>query len=366
MKAAKNILIAGAGHIGCALAALLASQPSRKIILVDKHISSIPSAFRKNEHIEIVRCDISDATLLFGLIQKKSIDAIVSCLPYFCNFSVAEVAKANHCHYFDLTEDVATTRDIFALAKNADTAFVPQCGIAPGFINIVANNLIQQFDKVESAKLYCGALPQKNDNALGYALTWSTEGLINEYGNNCRVIKNGKLIETAGLSDCEQLSINEKRYEAFHTSGGIGTLIDTFQNKINTLFYKTIRYPGHAEKMQFLMEDLKLNNDRKTLKRILERALPTTTEDLVIIHVVVKGEINKKTEIQNDTRLFYPTVIGELDYTAIQAVTTAGAGVVIDSVLSESTKYKGPVKQEDFDLDTILNNALAAYLKTGK
>lgn len=366
MTISKNILVAGAGKIGCALSAVLASQEKTQITLVDKHISGIPNSLRAQERIEICQCDVSNAIMLFKLIKQKSIDAIVSCLPYFCNFSVAEVAKANHCHYFDLTEDVDTTRDIFALSDNADTAFVPQCGIAPGFINIVAGDFIRHCNTVNSVKLYCGALPQKIDNALGYALTWSTDGLINEYVNLCRIIQNGKLTSVPGLSDCEALVLNDETYEAFHTSGGIGTLIDSFKDHIQAMHYKTIRYPGHCEKMQFLMQDLKLAQDRKTLKKILEKALPTTTLDVVIAHVCVQGQKNNQPIELTDTRHFYPTVIADLDCTAIQAVTSIGATVVIDTVLSNPKAYQGPIKQEDFLLDTILNSSLAAYLKTGK
>lgn len=363
MEQTKNILIAGAGKIGTTLAALLATIKQTQIILVDKSLKNCPSFITQKKTIERYECDVTNASVLFELIQKKQITAIVSCLPYFCNFSVAEVAKANNCHYFDLTEDVGTTRDIFRLAQNAQTAFVPQCGIAPGFINVVANDLIKQCDSIETVKLYCGALPQKSTYPMGYALTWSTEGLINEYANPARVIKKSQLIETASLTGIENLILNNEAYEAFYTSGGIGTLVDTYKDKVQTMYYKSIRYPGHYKKIKFLMQDLKLINDRPTLKRILENALPTTENDFVIMHIVVKGIVNNKPCELIDTRRFYPEKISTQKITAIQFVTSTAAAVTIDTVLSNPNHYRGPIKQEDFKLNTLLRNPLATYLK---
>lgn len=357
MDDTKNILIAGAGNIGKALATILESLPNTHVTLIDQ---------KADPGSKVIACDVSNANSLFELIQEKSIHAIVSSLPYFYNLSVAEVAKANQCHYFDLTEDVRTTDDIFSLAENASTAFVPQCGVAPGFINIVASHLIRQCDTVDTIKLYCGALPQEITNSLGYTLNWSTEGLINEYGNACRIIENGQLKTAPGLSGLEELTISNTAFEAFFTSGGVGTLIDTYKDKVNNMFYKTMRYPGHCEKMQFLMQDLKLNEDRDTLKRILENAIPINQKDLVITHVVVSGAKNKKSLTLSDTRHFYPSTHFGKSFTAIQTITSLGAAVVIDTVLSDPKQYQGPIKQEDFDLDTILKHPLADYFKTGQ
>jgi len=353
----KKILIAGAGNIGSTLTNLLDKQADTEVTLVDKRVSPGSKA---------IQCDVQNAAALLEIIEEKSINAIVSSLPYYCNVMVAEVAKANHCHYFDFTEDVKTTQDIFILAENAKTAFVPQCGIAPGFINIIAGHFIRQCDSVDQVKLYCGALPQKNNNPLGYALTWSTEGLINEYGNRARVIEDGQLKMVAGLSGKEDLQLGNTLFEAFHTSGGIGTLIDTYQDKVKNMFYKCIRYPGHCEKMQFLMNDLKLNEARDTLKKILEHALPTTKEDVVITYVDVVGTKDKKRQSFTDLRYFYPPLQFTPHQTAIQTVTSLSAAVVIDTILSNPKNYSGPIKQEDFDLDTILNNPIANYLNGSK
>lgn len=363
MDASKNILVTGAGKIGCILAVGLARLNNTQVTLADIHTSNIPSFLQAQKHIQICQCDVENAAELFELIQQHRIHAIVSCLPFFRNFSVAEIAKSSHCHYFDLTEDAKVTRDIFALAKNANTAFVPQCGIAPGFINVLAAHYIQQCDTVDSVKLYCGALPQKSIYPMGYALTWSTEGLINEYANLCTILKKGKSSNVQALSGLEKLILNNEAYEAFYTSGAIGTLADTYENQINSLFYKTIRYPGHCKKMRFLMKELKLENDRDLLKKLLENALPTTKNDFVILHVAIRGTKNQKTIEHTDTRRFYPDKIGTIECNAIQMVTSIAAIATINTVLTHPDRYHGAIRQEDFDLKAIMDNPMANYLK---
>ncbi len=191
-----------------------------------------------------------------------------------------------------MTEDTTVTEEVKYIAQDAETAFVPQCGLAPGFISIAANSLMKEFDDCHHARLRVGALPQRANNALQYSLTWSTDGVINEYGNPCYGIESGKPIVLKPLEGREVIQIDGCEYEAFNTSGGLGSLAELYTGKIKTLNYKTMRYPGHCEKMRLLMNDLKLNEDRDTLKRILERAIPKTYQDIVIVYVLLRA-LNK-------------------------------------------------------------------------
>lgn len=349
----KNILIAGAGRIGQTIAAILSADATKNIFLLDITINNKKLCAT---NVQFIQGDINDHHLLGEIVLKDKISAIVSCLPYFCNIKLAEFSKKNNCHYFDLTEDIFTTQKIFTLAKNATTAFVPQCGVAPGLVNIIANELITEVNHPKQVSIYCGALPQTNDNALGYALNWSTDGLINEYGNNCRVLHDHKITEVPGLSNLEEICLHNEALEAFCTSGGIGTLVDTYKEKIDKMSYKALRYRGHCEKMRFLMRDLKLNDHRDMLKEILENALPKNTPDRVLAHI--------KVDDLSDTREFLPTTIANQPCSAIQAVTATSAATVIDTVLQNPKQYQGPIKQEHFSLSTILNNQHAEYLRS--
>ena len=175
--------------------------------------------------------------------------------------------RAAGAHYLDLTEDVASTRAVKQLAAGARTAFIPQCGLAPGFITIVASDLASHFDELQDVRMRVGALPKFPSNALNYNLTWSTDGVINEYCEPCEAIVNGQLRETKPLEELEEFSLDGVLYEAFNTSGGLGTLCETLAGKVRNLNYRTIRYPGHAAIMKALLNDLRLRDRRELLKR---------------------------------------------------------------------------------------------------
>ena len=233
---------------------------------------------------------------------------------------------------------------------------MPQCGLAPGFISIAANELITHFDSVRTVKLRVGALPQHPNNVLKYSLTWSTEGLINEYGNPCQAIVDGRMVESAPLEGLEEIEIDGTLYEAFNTSGGLGSLAETYGASAQIMNYKTMRYPGHCEQMRLLMNDLKLNQDRATLKRILENAVPQTLQDVVIVYAAVTGTQDGEFREENYVNKVYPQVIAGRLWSAIQVTTAAGITSVIDLVLSNPDRYQGFVAQEKFRLPEILSN----------
>src|SRR5205085_8703258 len=182
-----------------------------------------------------------------------------------------------------------STRKVRALAKGAESAFIPQCGLAPGFVSIVAADLARGFESLHDVRLRVGALPRYPSNALNYNLTWSTDGVINEYCEPCEAIVNGARRETPALEECEEFALDGVTYEAFNTSGGLGTLCMTLEGQVRNLNYKTIRYPGHAAIMKALLNDLNLRNRRALLKDILENAVPATLQDVVIVFVTVSA-----------------------------------------------------------------------------
>src|SRR6185437_9674099 len=266
-------------------------------------------------------------------------------------------------HYFDLTEDVEVTRAVRAIATGATRAFVPQCGLAPGFISIAAAELIKHFQELRAVKLRVGALPQHPNNVLKYSLTWSTEGLINEYGNPCQAIVDGRTVEVAPLEGLEEIEIDGTLYEAFNTSGGLGSLAETHGTRCESMNYKTIRYPGHCEQMRLLMNDLKLNQDRGTLKHILENAVPQTLQDVIIVYVAVTGTQDGDLREENYVNKIYPQLIAGRLWSAIQVTTAAGITSVVDLVLEHPDRYQGFVAQEEFRLTDILANRLAVTMR---
>jgi saccharopine dehydrogenase-like NADP-dependent oxidoreductase len=273
--------------------------------------------------------------------------AVLSAVPYHAAATIADAAARNGVHYFDLTEDVANTRHVKALAEGSASAFVPQCGLAPGFIAIVAHDIARHFDSLDTVRMRVGALPQYPSNALGYNLTWSTDGVINEYCEPCEAIVNSRLVEVPALEGMEAFGVDGIEYEAFNTSGGLGTLCETLAGKVRTLNYKTIRYPGHATIMKTLLQDLRLADRRDLLRDIFERALPATMQDVVVVFVTVSGmKQGRLVQESYASRIFGQTIDGEA-FSAIQLTTAAGICVMLDLMADGTLPQRGFVRQED-------------------
>jgi len=358
-----NIMVTGAGKIGSLIACMLADSKDYQVHLADQDFSGtdVTRLLQAMPEIKTVALDVKDHTSVESYLQKHNIIAVISSLPYFLNSYVAKAAKKAKAHYFDLTEDISVTEAVRTIAENSETAFVPQCGLAPGFISIAANSLMQEFEQCHHAKLRVGALPQRASNALLYSLTWSTDGLINEYGNPCYGIEKGVPVVLQPLEGLETIHIGGCEYEAFNTSGGLGGLGELYTNKIQSLNYKTMRYPGHCAKMKFLMNDLKLNDDRKTLKRILEAAIPKTYQDQVLIYITVEGIKDGVLTEKSYSKIIYPQVIRGLEWSAIQVSTASGVCAIVDLVLGQSNEYHGLILQENFRLSDVLSNRFGQY-----
>jgi len=264
-------------------------------------------------------------------------------------------------HYCDLTEDVETTRRVREIAADANTVFMPQCGLAPGFISIAAYDLAQRFDSLRRVCMRVGALPLFSSNALQYNLTWSTAGLINEYCNPCEVIYDGELLDVLPLEGYEQFSLDGVAYEAFNTSGGLGTLCETLKGKVDNLNYKTIRYPGHCELIKFLCNDLRLRKRRNLFQDVLEHAVPVTAQDVVLIFVTVSGEKEGKLIQESYTKKVHYGKVGRLDLAAIQITTAAGLCAAVDLQREGKLPARGFVKQEDISLDDFLENRFGKH-----
>jgi saccharopine dehydrogenase-like NADP-dependent oxidoreductase len=362
-----RVLILGAGKIGALISGLLAESGGYEVQLgdVDGGASESVAKAHGSPRLKSFALDVSAPGALAQHLAAAPVDAVISSLPYYCNLAVAGAARHAGAHYFDLTEDVDVTREVRRIALGAKQAFVPQCGLAPGFISIAAHELMTHFDELRTVKLRVGALPQHPNNVLKYSLTWSTEGLINEYGNPCQAIVDGRTVEVSPLEGLEEIEIDGTLYEAFNTSGGLGSLAETHGLPIESMNYKTIRYPGHCAQMRLLMNDLKLNHDRSTLKRVLENAVPQTLQDVVIIYAAATGKQEGELREENYVNKVYPQVIAGRLWSAIQVTTAAGISAVVDLVLKRPEAYSGFVAQEQFRLPEILANRFGRYYAAG-
>jgi saccharopine dehydrogenase-like NADP-dependent oxidoreductase len=291
---------------------------------------------------------------------------VLSAAPFQHTVALARAAAEAGVHYLDLTEDVGSTRQVKQIAGAARSAFVPQCGLAPGFISIVASDLARRFDRLDAVRLRVGALPRYPSNGLNYNLTWSTDGVINEYIQPCEAIVGGRLVEVPALEEREELALDGVTYEAFNTSGGLGSLCETFAGKVNTLNYRTIRYPGHAAIMKVLLNDLGLRHRREVLKDVFEHALPTTMQDVVIVFVAVSGYRDGRLVQETYANRIHATDIGGRMTSAIQLTTASSICVVLDLLASGRLPRHGFIRQEDIGLDAFLANRFGRYYRLGE
>jgi len=281
-------------------------------------------------------------------------DAVLSCLPYHLNLAVAAAAHRAGVHYFDLTEDVPTTKAIVEMSETARAVMAPQCGLAPGFAGIVGASLIAGFDACRSLKMRVGALPQHPTGLLGYAFNWSPVGVVNEYLNDCEVIEDGVRKWISPMEWLEAIYVEGVKLEAFTTSGGLGTMCDTYLGKVDNIDYKTMRYPGHAELMNFFFHELLLRERRDLAGEILTHAKPPVDDDIVYVHVSAEGEVEGRLRRHEFVRAYRPCEIaGELR-TAISWTTSASVVAVMEMVAAGTLPRSGFLKQEDVALKAFL------------
>ena len=357
----KKILVIGAGKIGQVVADLLTGSPDYAVTLADRDaaaLDALATSAAPGTRVERLVLDIANDAALDEALDGCF--AVLSAAPFHLTQRIAQAACGLGVHYLDLTEDVASTRAIRALAEGARSALIPQCGLAPGFISIVAADLASRFDRLDTVRLRVGALPAYPSNALNYNLTWSTEGVINEYIEPCEAIVDGRRTEVPALEEREEFALDGVLYEAFNTSGGLGTLCETLEGKVRTLNYRTIRYPGHAAIMKALLHDLRLRDRRDVLKDILENAVPTTTQDVVIIFVTVAGWREGHLVQETYARKIYSAVVGGQIRSAIQITTASSLAAMLDMLAAGQLPQRGFVRQEDVKLADFLGNRFGA------
>jgi saccharopine dehydrogenase-like NADP-dependent oxidoreductase len=357
----QRVLLLGAGKIGRMISRMLLDSGDYAVVVGDVSADALDVIAHRVPGVEVRQIDVASPPALAKPLADC--DVVVSALSYSLNPAVAEAALAAGASYFDLTEDVATTRRVREIAVEAKEGqiFMPQCGLAPGFISIVAQHLAKQFDTIEAVKMRVGALPLFPTGALKYNLTWSTDGLINEYCNPCEAIQDGRSVELQPLEGYEQFLLDGVRYEAFNTSGGLGTLCETLAGRVREVNYKTIRYVGHCEPMKFLLEELRLGECRRQLKEILERAVPVTFQDVVVTFCTVVGTRSGQLVQITDGRKVYHQELGGRPWSAIQITTAASICAVLDLFVTGHLPRRGFVRQEEVDFDTFLMNRFGKH-----
>lgn len=357
----ERVQVVGLGKVG-ELVALLLQEAGFDVVGAD-------TRERPDLAVETTVLDASDPGAL--ATSLRDVEAVVSCLPYHANLAVAEAAQTTGVHYFDLTEDVPTTNLVRRLGEQAEVdaaeqVFAPQCGLAPGLIGIVGAHLAGPFASLRHMELRVGALPQHPAGHLGYAFNWSPEGVVNEYLNDSEVIRDGRRQMVAALSDLETVVVGGTRLEAFHTSGGLGTLCETFEGRTRHLDYKTLRYPGHCELMRFYFDELLLRERRELAGEILVNAKPPVDDDVVYLYAAVEGEASHGLARHQYVRSWYPREIAGRRWRAISWTTAASAVAVVELVARRGICKGGFLRQEEIPFREFLETATGSFFEADR
>jgi len=369
MKKHHNIVIAGAGGIAEAVALILAewSGVTPTLFVGDRLLAKakqvaelVKESATKPCLIEPYELSEKGLTDEMEAVFKKG-DILLDCLPGSQAPRMAGFAKDFKMHYANLTEYVAETQEIMALAKDAKTGFALQSGLAPGYADILANGLFQEFcskydvTKAERLEVKVGALTHHAVAPHYYGFTWSPVGVATEYMKDAIVIRDFKKTTVPALSQRATIFINGIQYEEDLTSGGAADLPDALAGRIRFLEYKTLRHPGHYDWVQEQISVLKKPADAISgLQKKMEAAIPHVEDDQIVLYVAVEGKdshgILRRMEIAKQV---FPQKVGNHKLRAIQ-ITTASALVQTAQILLESPK-KGIILQSDIDPLAFLN-----------
>ena len=302
-----RMLVLGAGLQGSACAYDLLQNPEvTEVRLADLKVDHLPDFLAPYSGHRLIptRLDAHDREGVTALMRESN--AVMCALPYYLNLEMTRRAVDAGAHFCDLggnTEIVFQQKELEERAKAAGVTVIPDCGLAPGMVNIIAELGIRQLDKVKSVKIYVGGLPQHPEPPLNYQIVYSLEGVLDYYTTRSWVLRDGKQTQVAALSEIARVDMDEVgTLEAFHTAGGLSTMAQRYEGKIPTMEYKTLRYPGHAHIMEAIRELGFLELDAVDVKghKVVPRDLSLAVmgprlrkpagRDLVAMRVVAEGE----------------------------------------------------------------------------
>ncbi|NNE97430.1 MAG: saccharopine dehydrogenase [Pyrinomonadaceae bacterium] len=356
-----KILVLGAGRMGFGAAYDLAhnSPDVSEITVADSNAAKAEAVVKKlnSPKASADQLDVTKHEKTVAAMDRH--DSAISCVNYWYNLELSRIAVETTTNFCDLGGNNYVVDEQLALnpaAERAGINIIPDCGLAPGMVSVLAMHGTKKFDKTDEIHIRVGGLPQVPKTSLKYQLVFSVEGLINEYIEKARVIRRGEITEVESMSECENLVFEGfPELEAFQTSGGTSTLPDTFLGKIKELDYKTIRYAGHCERFKTMIEfglcssekievSGKRVKPRRVFGKLLEKHLPADEPDYVLIRLEFLGSKNGEVK-----RLKYDIVDKQDEETGLSAMmrtTSFPASIIAQMMAKGEVSKRGATPQE--------------------
>jgi len=355
-----KVAIIGAGRVGSLIARLLNDCGDYTVTLFDCNEDTLHS-LNGGGLENLVQVHAEDSEALEKAVTGQQV--VVCAGPSHLAPTVASAAREIGAHYFDLCEASKAASLVKEISDGAEKTFLPQCGVSPGLISIVTRRLAAKFENDIDVCVRVGALPRYPANRLKYGLTWDTDGLFSEYTEPCDALHDGKPVQIPPLSDLESISLDGQDFEAFTTANGMGSLCDSLIGRVRNLRFKTIRYPGHLDKLLMLMDDFGMRKRADLFRMIMENGLPIIDNDLLIFFITVSGLRNGRRAQESYVRRIYVQELASGPYGALQSTSAAATCAGIDLVASGRLATPGHVRQEDIDYDTFMGNRFMRSIK---
>jgi saccharopine dehydrogenase-like NADP-dependent oxidoreductase len=367
-----NILITGAGQIGQAAHILLRSRTAQKQKSLPRTLAETFSTYQEEnvfvglglqlwdkyagESVDkTVDFETASVDEIASLLKSSDISYVINALPFFLNEKIATAAAQAGCHYIDFTEDDVMAEKVQRIYANSSLTCAVKCGLAPGFINYVGHDLAKRIHSPQKLMISVGALPRsvgfvKGDPGSNYNLSWSVDGLVNEYIRPCSVRMNGKEASIPPLTGLETIIIDGREYEAAFTSGGIGSLVKELSH-IPNVYYKTLRYPGHYSYVSEVVDRHHGNFD--AIKKDFLKKFPYNRHDTIVVYAECVGKTNDSRLVRE---VFSASFYGVKQLSAIQSTTAGGALSVLELILKG--QLKGIINHADVPLASFLNTEI--------
>lgn len=345
------VVVVGAGRVGQAVARRLFNSGNYSVRLADPHYEVIDKA--KSLGATAFYLSPADYEKQLQLALKGAF-AVVCATPDFVTRDIAAATLGTGCHYLDVSENITTQRHIQNLALSASSAYVTGCGLAPGWITTWVADWVKKSGPLSCITAYVGVLPNEKINRLGYANMWGIDGLLYEYSAPCLALRDGKPILLEPLSELEKLQLADESFEAFNTAGTLDDLVERMKGNVKSLQFKTIRYPGHWDLMQFLLYDLGLKNKPQILKNLLLNGLPTIVKDRIVVCIEVQQE-GQSAERQRQVFQWRPSIepTGPYSESAISGSCAAHVCAMIDWLRDFPGVPRGVINHADLSLSQL-------------
>ena len=360
------VAIFGAGKIGSAVYKILSTTKEYPYTDVSAFVidADFGSLFRLGNHHALIDVASQTADDLAFMLKKSNVTHVINAMPFFYNEKIATAAAIIRCDYIDFTEDDIMAEKVKKIYSGTGLTCATKCGLAPGFINYVGYDLVGKIDMPDSLMVSVGALPRtvsysEHCPAKAYNLSWSVDGLVNEYVRPCRVKLDNQIQELKALTGIEKVNIDGSEYEAAYTSGGGGTLIDDLV-ELKNVYYKTLRYPNHFKFLNQIVDEC--NNDFGLIRSRFLEIFPETDDDVIVVYATAEGKSRDGRYIR---KIYSNKFYGTNGMSGIQS-TTAGSGVAILELIIKG-KLHGIIGHTDVALQTLTDTvAFKKYFKTSK